>query len=115
MYDIEVTAQPRWVAALHIRLPSLFVSNESFQCPLHSSTSHDVPRNPLPPQTTSFFFAAEAIGSYSFAVKENTREEIKLRARSVDVTPPTFVGLTGMRRQDLRGGGWTLHVESTSS
>lgn len=41
--DIEVTVQPLWAAALHIRLP----------------------RNPLPPHTTSFLFAAaaEAIGA----------------------------------------------------
>ena len=34
--DIEVTVQPLWAAALHMRLP----------------------RNPLPPHTTSFLFAA---------------------------------------------------------
>jgi hypothetical protein len=53
---MEVTAQPRWAAALQMRLPG----GESV-CVFHRIHQRHVPRKPLPPQTTSFFFAAEAI------------------------------------------------------
>jgi hypothetical protein len=68
-YDIETTSHPRCAAALQIRLPGCVVSY------MHTRTSHlssiseqlgdqqnssssNSPKNPLPPHTTSFFFAA---------------------------------------------------------
>ena len=68
-YAMEVTAQPRWAAALHMRLPMRTVSTRTVSTrtvqaarsvKLRNSRAN-VPRNPLPPQTTSFFFAADAI------------------------------------------------------
>jgi hypothetical protein len=56
---MEVTAHPRCAAALQMRLPgdgvlAVFCVDVGF-------AGDGVPRNPLPPQTTSFFFAAEAM------------------------------------------------------
>ena len=45
----------------------------------------DIPRKPLPPQTTSFFFAAEAIECGGVSRCGKRRDEMP-KARSVDVT-----------------------------
>ena len=55
---MEVTAQPRWTAALHMRLPARV--REQLK-ETHQLGERRVPRKPFPPQTTSFFFTADAI------------------------------------------------------
>lgn len=52
----------------------------------------DVPRKPLPPQTTSFFFAGEAIGRRGGVVRRG-RWLFYLadpRRRVVDITPLSY-------------------------
>ena len=85
-YDIEVTDQPLWAAALHIRLPMWCVSLSLYDVVVYFVQSKQriivncVPRNPFPPHTTSFLFAAavEAIGAIVFhAVSHGVRNCIQ--------------------------------------
>jgi hypothetical protein len=57
--DMDVTDQPRWAAALQMRVPDHAML--ALNCHVSWDWGQCVPRNPLPPHTTSFFFAADVM------------------------------------------------------